>query len=205
MGRVRAGAVECLGLSALATSPLVLVGIDRDLVDLLLSMPGCHLLGVIDTDPEADTLGAPYLGDDRNWTMLRAKHAGLKALLAVDRPAERERLVIAYGPANLATLVAPDAYVSNQSRFGPGCIVQRGARVLPGVVVGTAVKLHVGATVHHDSRVGSCCTIAPGARLLGSVTLADRVYVGAHAVILPTRSVGAGAVIGAGAVVTSDE
>jgi hypothetical protein len=85
MGRVRAGAVECLGLSALATSPLVLVGIDRDLVDLLLSMPGCHLLGVIDTDPEADTLGAPYLGDDRNWTMLRAKHAGLKALLAVDR------------------------------------------------------------------------------------------------------------------------
>ncbi len=181
-----------------------MVGVDKDLIDLIQSMPELIFHGVFDKHPAADALGLPHLGDDGNWPDYLAAHAGIKVLMAIDPPKIKAQLVAAYGLANLASLVAAGAYVSANARLGAGAIVQRGVNVLPDADIGAAVKLNVGAAVHHDCRIGDYCTLAPGARLLGAVTLGERVYVGAHAVVLQKRTVGAEAVIGAGAVVTAD-
>ncbi|MBI1776631.1 MAG: hypothetical protein HYR63_14900 [Proteobacteria bacterium] len=187
-----------------APQTIAMVGVDKDLIDLIQSMPRFIFHGVFDKHPAADALGTAHLGDDDNWPGYLAAHPGLKVLMAIDPPKIKATLVAAYGLANLASLVATGAYVSVNARLGAGVIVQRGVNVLPDVDIGAAVKLNVGVSVHHDCRIGDYCTLAPGSRLLGAVTLADRVYVGAHAVVLQKRTVGAGAVIGAGAVVTTD-
>jgi sugar O-acyltransferase (sialic acid O-acetyltransferase NeuD family) len=183
---------------------VAMVGVDKDLIDLLQTMPDYELVGVFDKHAAADALGAPHLGEDENWPGFLAANPGVTVLVSIDPPAIKAKLVKAYGRDNLAGVTAPHAYVSANARLGPGCVVQRGVQVLPDVDIGIAVKLNVDAVVHHDCRIGDFCTLAPGARLLGAVELAERVYVGAHAVVLPKRKVGAGAVIGAGAVVVAD-
>jgi acetyltransferase-like isoleucine patch superfamily enzyme len=60
--------------------------------------------------------------------------------------------------------------------------------------------VHVG----HDALIGEDVEIAPGAVVCGLCEIGDGVHIGVNASILPKRLVGAGARIGAGAVVTRD-
>ena len=184
--------------------PIALVGLDPDLLDLLEEMEAFELIGVFDADPDCDTGEAPYLGTDENWHAAQARYPELTVALAPDITNRKAALVDLYGRANLATVVAPDAVISSRTDVGPGCIVQRGSKILRNVRLGCACKVNVDAVIHHDSRVGDCCTLAPGARLLGSVIVGDRVFVGAGAIVLPKCHLGHNATIGAGAVVTTD-
>ncbi len=59
-------------------------------------------------------------------------------------------------------------------------------------------KSHIG----HDAQVGADCEIATGAVIGGHCILGSRVKVGLNATVLPYRTVGDGARIGAGAVIT---
>lgn len=184
--------------------PIAMVGVDKDMIDMIQELADWDLVGVFDSHPAADALGLPHLGGDEEWDEVRAKRPDLGIVLSIDPTGLKSKLVAHYGSEALRTVVARDSYVARSATLGPGCVVQRGARVLPDAVLGTAVKMNVGATVHHDGRVGDCVTLAPGCTILGTVTLEDRVYVGAGAIILPKIRVGKGATIGAGAVVASD-
>jgi acetyltransferase-like isoleucine patch superfamily enzyme len=61
-------------------------------------------------------------------------------------------------------------------------------------------RVHVG----HDAQIGADCELAPGTVIGGHAVLEDGVRCGIGALILPRKRVGAGARIGAGAVVTKD-
>jgi sugar O-acyltransferase (sialic acid O-acetyltransferase NeuD family) len=184
--------------------PIAMVGVDKDMIDMIQELVDWDLVGVFDNHPAADALGLPHLGGDEDWADVRAKRPDLGIVISIDPTGLKSKLVAHYGDDVLRTVVARDGYVARSATLGPGCIVQRGARVLPDAVLGTAVKMNVGATVHHDGRIGDCVTLAPGCTILGTVTLEDRVYVGAGAIILPKVRVGKGATIGAGAVVAAD-
>lgn len=60
--------------------------------------------------------------------------------------------------------------------------------------------VHVG----HDADIGEDCELAPGTVICGHAVLEPGVRCGANVTVLPYRRVGAGARIGAGAVVTHD-
>ncbi len=184
--------------------PIAIVGVDKDLIDLIQTMPEWDLAGVFDMHPAADALGAPHLGGDDAWPEVKAQRPDLRIVLSIDPTGLKSKLVGHYGRDRLQTVIAPDAHVARSATLGAGCIVQRAAHVGPDAMLGVSVKMNVGATVHHDGRIGDCVTLAPGCRILGNVTLEDRVYVGSHAVILPRIKIGKGATIGAGAVVASD-
>jgi len=188
----------------MAPRKIAMVGVDKDLIDMILGHPDWDFVGVFDSHPTADALGVPHLGGDDAWPERRAERPGLGVVVAIDPTGLKSRLVAQYGLDALRTVIAGDAYAAPSATIGPGCILQRGVRVLPDVVLGVSVKLNVGATVHHDGRVGDCVTLAPGCRLLGSVEIGDRAYIGAGAIVLPKVKVGAGATIGAGAVVAAD-
>lgn len=121
---------------------------------------------------------------------MHAARPDLGIIISIDPTGLKSKLVAHYGRESLRTVIALDGYVARSATLGAGCIVQRGARVLPDAVLGHAVKLNVGATVHHDGRIGDCVTLAPGCQILGTVTLEDRVYVGAGAIVLPRITVG---------------
>jgi sugar O-acyltransferase (sialic acid O-acetyltransferase NeuD family) len=183
--------------------PLVVVSLEPDVLDLLQSMPDCAVLGFLDR-PEARDRSAPNLGTDQSWAALSAAHPAARLVLAVDPPKARARLSALFGADALATILAPDAFVSPLAQVGAGSLLQRGTHVGRNARLGLAVKLNVGAQVHHDCTIGDFTTVAPGARLLGTVAIGALCYVGAGAVVLPRLTIGEGARIGAGAVVTRD-
>ncbi len=182
----------------------VMVGIDKDLIDLVQSENLAELVGIFDLSGRKEALGVPVLGGDADWKAWSADRPDIGVILSVDQQKPRRALAGVYSLDRCLSLVSKRASVSRSARIGQGSIVQTGAMLSADVVVGAAVKINIGATLHHDCRVGDFVTIAPGARLLGTVTVEDDCYIGAHAVVLPNLTIGRGSTIGAGAVVTRD-
>jgi acetyltransferase-like isoleucine patch superfamily enzyme len=109
-------------------------------------------------------------------------------------------------------------------RLGPGACVQRGCRFLNGrkVSLGSRVVVNFGCLL--DGRryridIGDDASIGPEAAVLtlghdpqapdfatrgGPVLIGARVWIGFRAIVLPNVTIGEGAVVGAGAVVTRD-
>jgi maltose O-acetyltransferase len=108
--------------------------------------------------------------------------------------------------------------------IGPGACVQRGCRLLNGrkVSLGSRVVINFGCLLdgrHYRIDVGDDASIGPEAALLtlghdpnssdfatmgGPVVIGPRVWIGFRAIVLPNVTIGEGAVVGAGAVVTRD-
>jgi acetyltransferase EpsM len=185
-------------------TPVIVVSLEPDVLDLLGSCADVEVLGFLDQSPASKDMLVPNLGTDQAWQALRDRNPAVKAVLAIDPPRIRERLAAHYGLDRLLTLIAPTAFVSPTARVGQGSIVQRGVLVGRNARLGTAVKLNCGAQLHHDAAVGDFTTVAPGARILGTVRIGSRTYIGAEAVILPRIKIGDECVIGAGAVVSRD-
>jgi sugar O-acyltransferase (sialic acid O-acetyltransferase NeuD family) len=182
----------------------VMVGVDKDLVDVIITERIAELVGIFNPRDEGDTLGVPWIGTDEEWPRWSAVHPDVAVIVTVDVPSMRRRLASGYGLERGMSVIAASASMSPRARAGSGCIIQRGVMVSADAVIGDAVKVNMGAQIHHDCRIGSFSTIAPGACLLGAVTVGEEVFVGANATVLPHRRVGSHAVVGAGAVVTKD-
>ena len=184
-----------------ASTPLALVSVDKDLIDLLERMPEFALVGLFDLAESG--CGLSWLGRDDDWPRVKAERRDLKVALAVDPPALRRKLSAVYRDG-LATVIAPDAQVSSSADIGAGSIVQSGCHISGDVRIGAACKLNIGVLIHHDCAVGACSTLAPRSHLLGSVRVGIGCFIGAGALILPHLEIGDGSTIGAGAVVTRD-
>jgi sugar O-acyltransferase (sialic acid O-acetyltransferase NeuD family) len=182
----------------------VMVGIDKDLVDVIVADRIVELVGIFNPRDEGKTLGIPWIGDDAEWPRWSEAHPDVGVIVTVDAPFMRRRLACEYGLDRGMTVIASSAAVSAHAQTGSGCIIQRGVMVSADAVVGHAVKVNIGAQIHHDCRVGSYSTIAPGACLLGTVTVGEQVFIGANATVLPHRRIGSHATVGAGAVVAED-
>jgi sugar O-acyltransferase (sialic acid O-acetyltransferase NeuD family) len=196
----------CTSMAAPASkrTPVIVVSLEPDVLDLLGSHEEVEVLGFLDQSPASKDMLVPNLGTDQAWQTFRDRDPTLKAVLAIDPPRVRERLAAHYGFDRLMTVIAPSAFVSPTARVGHGSIVQRGVLVGRNARLGTAVKLNCGAQLHHDATVGDFTTVAPGARVLGNVRIGSRTYIGAEAIILPRIRIGDDSVIGAGAVVSRD-
>ncbi|WP_203135839.1 acyltransferase [Microbacterium sp. JZ31] len=118
------------------------------------------------------------------------------------------------------------AQVREQARLGADCIIGRGAYIGPGVVMGDACKVQNHALVYEPARLGDGVFIGPAVvltndefpravtpegRLKGAedwhavgVTIERGASIGARAVCIAPVTVGAWALVAAGAVVTKD-
>lgn len=183
---------------------IVLVSLDKDAVTLLESIPNISLIGFLDSNPKAYDSCWNNKGNDDAWHTLKVEYPAIKALLAIDPPQIREKLVNHYGINNLITIVAPDARIDKTAQIGQGSLVQFGCCIMRDVNIGIACKINMHSTLHHDVTLGDYSTIAPSATILGRVQIGKQCYVGAGATILPNLKIGNGVVIGAGAVVVKN-
>ena len=102
------------------------------------------------------------------------------------------------------------------STVGDGCLIGTGGTIDNDCRVGDHCSLQTGVYIPTGSRIGDRCFLGPNATLtndrtplrtdyrLEGVTLANDVTIGANATLMPGISVGEGAFIAGGAVVTRD-
>lgn len=104
----------------------------------------------------------------------------------------------------LATLVHPSAVVSPSVEIGKGSVIMANAVVNADTVIGEGVIVNSGSVVEHDNVVEDFVHISPNAALGGDVHLKTLSHIGIAASVIQGKCIGAGAIVGAGAVVITD-
>jgi sugar O-acyltransferase (sialic acid O-acetyltransferase NeuD family) len=105
--------------------------------------------------------------------------------------------------------IAPSVIIGPNVTVGEGAIFSANSMVTSDATIGRHFHCNIYSYVAHDCIVGDFVTFAPRVSLNGRIKVEDDVYVGSDATFLPGKAdrfltIGKGAVIGAGAVVTKD-
>lgn len=125
----------------------------------------------------------------------------------------RARIAERYSHLQFPNLVHPESSLGSTTRAAlagrRGVVIQAGVRLTSGIAVGDFCNLNLNATVSHDCRLEDFVTVSPGANVAGHVNIGRKAWIGIGARINNGSAerplvVGAGAVIGAGAVVIKD-
>jgi sugar O-acyltransferase (sialic acid O-acetyltransferase NeuD family) len=141
------------------------------------------------------------------------RHPGASVIATVGDPRLREKLIAKALDAGLvatAPLVHPNVeYDHDYVEFGDGVVVCAGSILTVNIVVEPHAQINLDCTVGHDAVIGAYSTLSPGVHISGNVTLEPYTFMGTGAVTvngLPGKplTIGLGAVVGAGAVVTKD-
>lgn len=103
------------------------------------------------------------------------------------------------------TIIHPKADVSRHAILGEGVVVHSNALVHPEAKIGDNSVVSCNCSVIHQSVMGKHCYVA-GHALIGAYShIGDNVFIGIGAILISSKvkSIGDGAVIGAGAVVSA--
>jgi sugar O-acyltransferase (sialic acid O-acetyltransferase NeuD family) len=130
-------------------------------------------------------------------------------VVAVGSGSAREEMAAKAVSAGLspARLVHRRVEMSGTVAIGEGTVVCAGCILTVDITIGAHVQINLDCTVGHDTVIEDYVTLAPGVHVSGCVRLERGSYIGTGASIIngtidEPLVVGAGATIGAGAVVT---
>lgn len=109
----------------------------------------------------------------------------------------------------LATIVGPNSTIGHGVELAPGAILCSFALVTSNTVIGRGFHANLYSYVAHDCIIGDYVTFAPGVKCNGNIVIEDYAYIGTGAVLKQGQpgkplTIGVGAVVGMGAVVTRD-
>ena len=127
-------------------------------------------------------------------------------LAGLGMPTLKEKLVtplIASG-AEFLTFIHPQALVGARVKLGQGVVICPGAILSVDIEVGDFAMVNLNCTIGHDASLGPWTSLSAQCDITGHVRVADRVFMGSRASIIPGKSVGSRAIVGAGAVVVRD-
>lgn len=152
-------------------------------------------------------LGVPVLDAAER----RARFPDVPVFVTPGSSALRAKLIarLAEEGATLATVIFPGlGHVDPGTVYGPGCHCAHYTRIGPNVRIGAGAQVF-GTVLAHDVTIGDFATIGSGASVLGHVEIGEAAQIAPCAVIgngrrnRPLR-IGAGALVGSGAVVHQD-
>jgi len=163
----------------------------------------------IDDDPAAQ---GTLVQQNRVVSYEEAKSMpGLKVNVAFAPPALRRRKYEQCEKDGLEffNAFATTSRIGENVELGNAAIFAHLSTVTADATIGKAFHCNIYSYVAHDCIVGDFVTFAPRVSLNGRIKVEDDVYVGSDATFLPGKpdkylTIGKGAVIGAGAVVTKD-
>lgn len=138
--------------------------------------------------------------------------AGMRyAVIAIANSTVRERLArrCANDGVQPWTVVAANVVRMDDVTLGEGAALSPFVTLTSNIRIGRHFHANLYSYVEHDCVIGDYVTFAPGAKCNGNVVIEDHAYIGAGAVIKQGRpgrplTIGRGAVVGMGAVVTRD-
>jgi sugar O-acyltransferase (sialic acid O-acetyltransferase NeuD family) len=169
---------------------------------------GAELVFIDDTATAGEVNGHEVLGFE---AFLARAAPDARICIAIADSRVRARLAARCAGAGLGffTVRARESVVMDDVALGEGAILSPFTTLTSNIRIGRHFQANLYAYVEHDCVLGDFVTFAPGAKCNGNVVIGDHVYVGSGAVIrhgLPGKplTIGAGAVIGMGAIVTRD-
>ena len=110
---------------------------------------------------------------------------------------------------SLFSVQAATAIIGENVVLGEGSVISDFAMITADARIGLGFQCNIYSYIAHDCVVGDFVTLAPRVAVNGRVEIGDGVYIGTGATILPGEDgnpvrIGAGAVVGAHALVTRD-
>lgn len=105
---------------------------------------------------------------------------------------------------NMLCAVHPSAVIASDAHYADGVIIMAGVAVNTGVRIGNNVIIFSNAVIEHNCTLEDHVYISPGVLLGGHVTVKERAMLGIGSIIMPQRTIGSNATVGAGSVVTRD-
>lgn len=165
----------------------------------------CHPIGFLDDDTRlvgATLMGLPVLATIAHVHEF-AHDAVVVAIGHNDTRARLFALMRAQG-VHMVNAIHPTAVLAPDVRLGEGVVICAGVVVNTGAVIGDNVILNTACSVDHHDRIGPHAHVAPGSHLGGHVEIGEGVLVGIGTSVIPGRSIGDWAIVGAGSVVTRD-
>ncbi len=105
------------------------------------------------------------------------------------------------------TVISANSEIFDEVVIGEGALISPFVTLASNVVIGRHFHANLYSYIEHDCIIGDFVTLAPGAKVNGNVVIEDHAYIGSGAVVKQGRPghplmIGAGAIIGMGAVVT---
>lgn len=171
---------------------------------------GFEAAAFVDDDPPAAELnGRPVL----TLAQAAARHPGASVVATVGDPKLRERLIgkaLEAGLVPAPPLLHPNVeYDHEYVSFEDGAVVCAGTILTVNIVVQAHAQINLDCSVGHDAVIGAYATLSPGVHISGNVTVEPYTFIGTGAVTVNGHpggplTIAAGAVVGAGAVVTKD-
>ena len=191
---------------------LVLIGAGghaRVVLDILLVRNEHRIVGALDADPAlvgTKIHGVEVLGPIQLLEKLRRQQHARGAIVAIGDNRVRRGYLRELDMAGLEAVNAihPWSSVSPRATLGRNVVICAGAIVCIGAQIGDSTILNTGCRVDHECVVGEAAHLAPNATLAGRVTVGAEAFIGMGANVIQCRSIGDGAMIAAGAVVTRD-
>lgn len=104
----------------------------------------------------------------------------------------------------LATIIDPSSFVSRTAKIGAGCVIFPHCYIGANAILGDRVFSLDGSIMNHDNQIANDVIITSGVRLAGSVTVEAGAYLGQACNVRQHTRIGAGAMVGMGAVVIRD-
>lgn len=99
------------------------------------------------------------------------------------------------------TAIHPSAQISDSAVIAEGSVVMANAVINADAKIGRHVIINTGSTIDHDCKIDDFCHVAPGCSLCGNVHLEQSVFLGVGSCAVPSITVGAYSVCGAGSVI----
>ncbi len=103
--------------------------------------------------------------------------------------------------AEFLTVIHPTAVVGKNVCLGHGVVLCPGVILTCDVDIGAMTMINCQSSVGHDVSIGDWCTVSAHCDLTGHTKLGRGVFMGSGARVIPGKSVGDHAVVGAGSVV----
>lgn len=189
--------------------PIWLIGAGghaKVVIDTLRASRAGEVAGILDDDRckwGGGILGIPIVGDASPGTVARLGVE--RAIVAIGSNRIRDEVSRRLsGRIEWETAVHPSAYLATGVRLREGAVVFAGAVIQPDTDIGPHAIINTASSIDHDCVIGPCAHIGPGVRLAGGVHVGPGVLMGIASCVIPGRSVGAWATVGAGSVVVRD-
>ncbi len=183
-------------------------GHGKVVLDILRAMGTLRPVGFVDADVSlaGSTIGGlPVLGPVNLLPKLKLQKVKA-AIIAIGDNAIRRTYaarVLEHG-FQLINAIHPSAVVSPSAKIGMNVVIAANVVICAEAEIADSVIVNTAAVVEHECVVGEGVHICPTAALAGRVTVESGAFIGIGAKVIQCRSIGADAIVGAGAVVITD-